>query len=257
MYGDIIRCTEESIGKLYSYFDKLCLDERLLSLFKSKGTLSIIKSYEGSLLTSPSYDGIDLGINSLSDLGLKTEKDGVTESIKSFKRLEISNAYFYNKEDLLRVSDGFIGKYSPYLDRGEVYSPNSKLDLNDICVLRDEYVNLYDNSYSVFTGINIDTLKNSLSKFKNILEGYMSASCKVYKLYDYHGTIRAGNPKVGYNDISYLPDEEFEFYNTLLGALVSTGLPINSVYFYCDFNWSTVLIRSSSKIDGEFDILIK
>ena len=258
------RCSEESVEGLYSLFNNLSKEhEELLESILNGEKAYIRKNIVGEIYLSFKDKRVILPSNILSNLECEVVLDTKEKTkLENLRDIDFSESYLYSYKDVNRASNyGFNGRYNSHISRDSIYKPSSVYKFSDVCEVDKKYISYINNGYK-----KLDFSINSLVDFKErivsnsdyveLFKGYLKKGISVNRLFESNGNILCKSKKIGYQYLENLEDIEGSFYNKLLDFIVGLGIQINSVYFYSDLNWSSLLYRES-KVDGEYEILIK
>lgn len=233
----IIQCEEVVIEKNF-------LDRTLVKLGSTEETRHCY-TLEDTVLESINAKGMFEGNDSFSNLFM-------------LRGLYFNDAYFYKIEDVCRSSEDFgvVGDRKYYSNMDIIYAPTCCYSFKDVCEVREDYKKYIKNGYKkIKLPSSFDSIKNN-EDYRMFFNKLIKKGYTVNRLHEFRGDIFCRNRVWGYIGLNNLEGLEGKFYNELLELVVGLGKPVSSVHFYSDLNWSCILYRPS-KVDGEFDIVIK
>ena len=256
------KCSNETVKNIYSLFDTLVKNDKVLSrMMNTNEDITITKGFYGNCGFSILGERFDLDESTLEDISAKGLFEGNEDytSIFMLKELNINNGYFFKQDDIVRCSEdyGIVGDRKEYSNKDIIFAPKSLYDFREISEVREEYKDLIPSRYRKAPLPNdfknlCNTKSYRLFSKEQIDQGYT-----VNSLFERDGSVFCRNRVRGYKALDYLEGLEYDFYNELLRLVVSLGKPVHRVYFYSDLNWSCILYRESREVKGEFDIVLK
>ena len=258
------KCSEGCLNSIYDVFDKLSCNYGILESILYGEEVFIRRNIEGELHLNARGRKIKLPPHFLDVLDRNVVLEyGEKVLLENLYAIDFNRAYLYKPSDINRVCKrGIYGRYNTHVGSSIVFEPKSVYSFNDICEAREGYKDIAKSKYDRLD-VNIDSFKEFCSgiksneDFKKLSNSYLKEGACVGRIFDSRGNILCRNSDIGYFYLDNLRGVESDFYNNILSYVIGLGLPVSCVYFYSDFNWSSIWYKKSMVTPGEYDILIK